>query len=142
MADAKRRTVDEAVQMMNRTPLFMTTLDDTDGAGGENVELEALRALAYEGTRADVARNFREQGNEHARLRRWADAKEFYDRAIVALGAPREDEEWAEISDERAELESERALAEACHVNRALCNLEKGMSSPSPLARTNAILNG
>jgi hypothetical protein len=37
----------------------MSTLDETDGAGDKNTELEALRALAYEGTRAEVVKNFR-----------------------------------------------------------------------------------
>lgn len=42
----------------------MTKLDETDGAGGENVELEALKALAYEGEPHEIAENFKKQGNE------------------------------------------------------------------------------
>ncbi|KAF2102064.1 TPR repeat protein-like protein [Rhizodiscina lignyota] len=125
MAESKRHTVDEVVQMMNRMPLFMTELDETDGEGGENVELEALKALAYEGTRAEVAQNFREQGNDQAKLKRWLDAREFYDKALAALKSPRKEEEWEEIKDEEVELNKEKEIAEACYTNRALCNLEK-----------------
>lgn len=70
---------------LNRHPLFMTTLDDTDGAGGSNPGLDALRSLAYEGTKAEVAENFRQQGNECAKAARWADAREFYTKALDVL---------------------------------------------------------
>lgn len=128
MVEHQRQTVDDLIKMMNRTPLFMTELDETDGEGGENLELEALKALAYEGTRAEIAQNFREQGNDQAKVKNWLDAKEFYDRALAALKAPRKDGEWKEIQDEKAELEKEKGIAELCYVNRALCNLEKRMS--------------
>lgn len=132
MASMKNQTADEILKEMNRVPLFMTTLDETDGEGGENVMLEALKALAYEGTRAEVAENFRQQGNDLAREKKWSDAKEFYDKAIAALKAPRKpqdpedhtDTEVVEI-DEEVEQKKERDIEEACYVNRALCNLEK-----------------
>ncbi|KAF2402593.1 TPR repeat protein-like protein [Trichodelitschia bisporula] len=121
-------TADEVVQMLNRTPLFMTSLDESDGAGGENIELEALKALAYEGSRADVAANFREQGNENARVRRWGVARGFYEQA---LGALRQERREGELVDEEGNLRSveeeekrERVLEEACWVNKALCELE------------------
>lgn len=124
MASAQNVTVDELVSEMNRIPLFMTSLDETDGGGGENIELEALKALAYEGTRAEVSQNFREQGNDLAREKRWADAREFYDKALAALKATRKPEELEEIQDEGLELLKEKAIAEACYINRGLCNLE------------------
>lgn len=127
----KIQTADEVLKEMNRIPLFMTTLDETDGEGGENAGLEALKALAYEGTRAEVAENFRQQGNDLARRKKWSDAKEFYDKAIAALKAPRKPqdaEDHANIEvveiDEETE-QKERDIEEACYVNRALCNLEK-----------------
>jgi len=134
MAEAKSLGVDELVKEMNRMPLFMTSLDDTDGKGGENVALEALKALAYEGTRAEIAENFRQQGNERARAKQWTDAKEFYDKAIAALrgpqNAPDPDAEGPDVInvelDEEEEAKKERATEEACYINRALCNLEKG----------------
>lgn len=133
MAEIKSQTADQVLEQMNRVPLFMTTLDESDGSGGENIELEALKALAYEGTRAEVAENFRQQGNECAREKKWVDAREFYDKAIAALKAPRkpQDAEEPEIAieaaevDEEAEAVKEKEIEEACYINRALCNLEK-----------------
>ena len=49
LAEFKDKTTDEVLAIANRMPFFMTKLDDTDGEGGENVQLEALKALAYEG---------------------------------------------------------------------------------------------
>ncbi|KAI9727249.1 MAG: hypothetical protein M1828_006868 [Chrysothrix sp. TS-e1954] len=67
---------------LNRTPLFMTTLDPTDGSTGTNPGLDALRALAYEGTPSEVARNFRTQGNECVSESRWGDARDFYTQGL------------------------------------------------------------
>jgi hypothetical protein len=137
MASARQHTSKEILEKLNRTPLFMTTLDETDGEGGENLELEAMRALAYEGTRAEVAANFKEQGNEHARAKHWDDAREYYSKALAALKGPRQkpvendqgEEEEVEMEvieiDEEAESKKEKELEEVCLVNRALCNLEK-----------------
>lgn len=135
MAEIKAKTADDMFKEMNRLPLFMTSLDDTDGEGGENVALEALKALAYEGTRAEVAENFRQQGNECARAKQWTDAKEFYDKAIAALRAPphvQDPEDGPRVVevevDEEAETKKEKEIEEVCYVNRALCNLEKSKS--------------
>ncbi|KAL6710588.1 HSP70/90 co-chaperone [Coniothyrium glycines] len=133
MADMKKLSVDEVVKEMNRMPLFMTNLDEADGEGGENVALEALKALAYEGTRAEIAENFRQQGNECARAKNWVDAKEFYNKALAALkgphGAPDPDADGPGVIevelDEEEEANKEKVIEEACYVNRALCNLEK-----------------
>lgn len=135
MARAKEIGVDELLAEMNRVPLFMTSLDETDGAEGENVHLEALKALAYEGTRAEIAQNFREQGTEVIKTsKRYADAREFYSKAITALRnpPPEPDPEQGpsviEI-DEEAEEKKEREIEEVCLVNRALCNLEMSSSA-------------
>jgi hypothetical protein len=136
MAEVKSQSADDLIKELNRLPLFMTTLDETDGEGGENVGLEALKALAYEGTKAEVAENFRQQGNDCARAKQWTDAKEFYDKALAALHGPKrapdveEGERVVEIEadaevDEEVEKEKEKKIEEACYVNRALCNLEK-----------------
>lgn len=114
-------------------PLFMTELDETDGDGGENLALEALKAMAYEGTRAEIAENFRQQGNDCARAKQWTDAKEFYDKAIAALKGPQNNPDpdaagpdVIEVElDEKEEEKKEKVIEEACYVNRALCNLEK-----------------
>ncbi|KAF2198387.1 TPR repeat protein-like protein [Delitschia confertaspora ATCC 74209] len=133
MAEMKSQSVDELFQEINRIPLFMTNLDETDGKGGENIELEAMKALAYEGTRAEIAENFRQQGNECARAKNWTDAKEFYNKAIAALKGPKKsqgediDESTMDVVevDEEVEAKKEKETEEACYVNRALCNLEK-----------------
>jgi hypothetical protein len=136
MAEIKSQSVDKVLEEMNRMPLFMTNLDETDGEGGVNDALEALKALAYEGTRAEIAENFRQQGNDHARVKQWTDAKEFYDKAIAALKGPQNnpdpDAEGPKVIevelDEAEEAAKEKATEEACYVNRALCNLEKSKS--------------
>lgn len=135
MAEIKSQSADKVLEEMNRLPLFMTSLDETDGEGGENVALEALKALAYEGTRAEIAENFRQQGNDSARAKQWTDAKEFYDKAIAALKGPRQPQDPEDVEDgpkvveievdEEDEAKKERETEEACYVNRALCNLEK-----------------
>ncbi|KAI4733408.1 TPR repeat protein-like protein [Aureobasidium sp. EXF-12298] len=134
MATARQYTADEMWQMLNKSPLFMTELDETGEDGGENIALEAIKALAYEGTRAENAASFREQGNENARLKRWKDAREFYDRALGALKLPqkRADAEEGDDDiehdlvelDEEEEARKEKEHEEASLVNRALCNLE------------------
>lgn len=133
MAEIQSQSVDELLKEMNRMPLFMTTLDETDGDGGENVALEALKAMAYEGTRAEIAENFRQQGNECARAKQWNDAREFYNKAIAALKGPQSnpdpDAQGPDVIevelDEEEEARKEKVIEEACYVNRALCNLEK-----------------
>lgn len=140
MASVRAHTADEILAMMNRTPLFMTDLESgaaPDEEGNENVMLEALRALQYEGTRAEVAGNFREQGNEMARQKYWKDGREFYDKGIAVIRSRgkkilREDGEemkYDEGEGDEVEIGKERVIEEACLANRALCNLELSMLS-------------
>jgi hypothetical protein len=136
MAEIKSQDFDTVLKEMNRMPLFMTNLDETDGEGGQNDALEALKALAYEGTRAEVAENFRQQGNDCARAKQWTDAKDFYDKALAALRGPQNNPDpdaqgpgVIEVElDEADEAKKEKITEEACYVNRALCNLEKSKS--------------
>ncbi|KAI4178466.1 MAG: hypothetical protein LQ346_007437, partial [Caloplaca aetnensis] len=124
MDSIRSYSADEIVRMMKKTPLFMTNLEERSGGdedNEENIELEALRALQYEGTRAEVAQGFKERGNEMVAEKRWKDAKEFYTKGILALRSPLK--EGAAVEDE-AEKAKERAVEEACYINRALCNLE------------------
>jgi hypothetical protein len=90
--------------------------------------LDALRALQYEGTRGEVALNFREQGNEAAKERNWRDAKEFYTKGIAVLNVKAEDDKWEKPTDLAKEKAMQREAREACYVNRALCNLELSKS--------------
>lgn len=84
--------------------------------------LDAIQAIQNEGTRGEVAQNYREQGNEAAREKRWVDAKEFYTKAIAVLQA--KVDKWDQPEDLAAEEKLKREVEEASFINRALCNLE------------------
>jgi hypothetical protein len=118
------QTVDEVAAELKKSPFFMTS--PSDALDGDNIEMEAIRALMYEGTRAEVAEGFRESGNELAKQKKWSDAKEFYTKGIVALREVRKESDPS--GDE--EDERERKVREACFVNRALCNLELSLFTP------------
>ncbi|KAL4867896.1 hypothetical protein BDV12DRAFT_170507 [Aspergillus spectabilis] len=122
MAAVESHTTDELADILNKTPLFMTDISKAGDEQGDNVMLDALRALQNEGTRGDVAQNFREQGNEAAREKRWADAKEYYTKGIAVLRS--KENKWDEPEDEAEEEKLRREVEEASYINRALCNLE------------------
>jgi hypothetical protein len=155
MAAVRSHTTDELAAIMNKTPLFMTDIDQAGDEGmffslffsshllsdillfnilpmlttqsradGENQMLDALIAMQNEGTRGDVAQNFREQGNEAAREKRWIDAKDFYTRAISVIFA--KVDKWEKPEDPDKEKKLLRQVEEASYINRALCNLELG----------------
>lgn len=100
-----------------------------------------MRALQYEGTRAEIAQGFRERGNEMAREKRWMDGKEFYTKGLAALKRPQQSQpdadknEKSTESDHEAEANKEEEVEEACYINRALCNLELRpcLAPPLPL---------
>ena len=81
-----------------------------------------MTALQNEGTRAEVAQNFREQGNEAAREKRWFDAKEFYTKCIAVVLA--KEDRWDQPSNLAEERNRLRQAEEASYINRALCHLE------------------
>lgn len=54
IAAVRNVTVDEFLKAMNKMPLFMTELDEQGMDGGDNLELEALKALVYEGEPDEV----------------------------------------------------------------------------------------
>ena len=121
LSEMKNQTVDEVAADLKRSPFFMTSLEDADDK--DNPELDAIRALMYEGTRAEIAEGFREQGNEMAKAKKWSDGKEQYSKGILALRVDRkEGDPTGEEEDKR-----EKMVLEACYVNRALCNLELRM---------------
>ena len=86
--------------------------------------IEALKAMQYEGTKSAIVQGFKDQGNECVKEKKWADAKEFYTKAIAILNA--KEGKWDEPKPEEVEEEQQKvtALREAVHVNRALCQLE------------------
>lgn len=83
--------------------------------------------MQNEGTRGEVAQNFREQGNEAAREKRWIDAKEFYTKSIAVLTA--KEDRWEKPEDPEQEKKVLKEVEEASYINRALCHLELGMVS-------------
>ena len=120
MAAMRNKSADEILKDLNKMPLFMTELEEND-------ELEAMRALAYEGTPAEVAQGFKERGNESFKEKGWKDAKEFYGKAIQVLLVEvrkRQESGKTETGDDAEEIKKEIGILEACLVNRAACHLE------------------
>ncbi|KAH8986297.1 hypothetical protein EDB92DRAFT_1949214 [Lactarius akahatsu] len=93
---------DERIASLDSLPLFMNSLpeDPTD-----NVALSALQSLAHEGTPDEIAQNFKEQGNEYFRGKRYREALGFYTQGVDAKP-------------------EDGKLREALLLNRAACNLE------------------
>ncbi|KAI1381797.1 TPR-like protein [Hypoxylon crocopeplum] len=122
-AMTSKKTVDEVVAELKKTPFFMTELEEND-------DTEAFKALAYEGTPLEVATDFKDHGNECFRTRRWADAKEFYTKGVLVLAAEERKRARGEQSVEEKEKEGEedvkaqRSMLESLYVNRAACHLE------------------
>ncbi|CAJ2502140.1 Uu.00g049930.m01.CDS01 [Anthostomella pinea] len=129
---AEKKTVDEVVADLKKTPFFMTELEEND-------ETEAFKALAYEGTPLENAVEFKERGNECFVAKRWADAKEFYTKGVLILAAEerarKQDRELASAAkkadpatklskEEAEEVDKQRAVLESLYVNRAACHLE------------------
>ncbi len=119
MAALKNKSTDEILADLNKTPLFMTTLEEND-------DLEALKALAYEGTPLEVAQGFKERGNESFREKGWRDAKEFYEKGIQVLLIEVRKRQKGEIEEkvDEEEVKKEIGVLEQCLVNRAACHLE------------------
>ncbi|EXJ67620.1 uncharacterized protein A1O5_08966 [Cladophialophora psammophila CBS 110553] len=117
------KSFEEIAQDMSKTPLFMNSLDAAANDDGENIMLEAIKALQHEGTKADVAQGFKERGNEMVAEKKWKDAKEFYTKGIAVL-ADNDEERWDKAEDQTAEEKLRVLLNEQLHVNRARCNLE------------------
>jgi tetratricopeptide repeat protein 4 len=134
-ADMPRQTIDELVADLRTSPLFMNELDP------DSEQVQALQALAFEGTPLENSLSFKDQGNECFTARRHADAREFYTKGIDLL-APLErkrrkgektthmepvegdDEREVEVEDDDDEIAKQRATLEALYVNRAACALE------------------
>lgn len=92
----------EKMAAMEKLPLFTKSLggEDTD-----NVAMQALQSLAYEGTPDEIATNFKEQGNDYFKGKRYREAAGFYTQGIDANP-------------------TDNVLLEALLCNRAACNLE------------------
>lgn len=115
------KTFEEALSDLSSTPLFMTSLKDAGGE--ENIGLEALRALQYEGTKSEASQNFKEQGNECVQVKQWSDAREFYNKGIAVL-LDKNEARWEQPEDPVQEQKKCLLLSEQLYSNRARCNLE------------------
>ncbi|CAB16559.1 Hsp70/Hsp90 co-chaperone cns1 [Schizosaccharomyces pombe] len=102
--NTKNKNAEEMFNELNKVPFFMQSLEDVGDESENNVQLDALKALAYEGEPHEVAQNFREHGNECFASKRYKDAEEFYTKALAQ-----------KCGDKDIEI--------ACYSNRAACNL-------------------
>ncbi|RDW79512.1 TPR repeat protein [Coleophoma cylindrospora] len=116
MAAARNKSGAEILAELNKSPLFMTDLEEND-------DVEALKALAYEGTPLEVAVGFKERGNESFKEKRWADAKEFYTKGITVLLAEVRKRQRGELEKGEDDAEQVKVLEQSL-VNRAACHLE------------------
>ncbi|CUM66114.1 uncharacterized protein PRCAT00003770001 [Priceomyces carsonii] len=105
LSELSNKTSKEVMEELNRLPFFMTELDETDGAGGENTNLEALKSLAYDGEPDEIATNFKNQGNDCYKAKQYKNAVEYYTKGLdIECG----------VED----------IDKALYLNRAACNLE------------------
>lgn len=105
LAQLSDKSVDDVMEELNRSPFFMTKLDESDGSGGQNMELEALKALAYDGEPQEIAENFKNQGNGQFKIKQYKAAIEYYNKGIaIDLDDPK--------------------IMTSLYLNRAACNLE------------------
>ncbi|KAF3055936.1 Hsp70/Hsp90 co-chaperone cns1 [Daldinia childiae] len=114
-----KKSIDEIVADLKKTPFFMTELEEND-------QTEAFKALAYEGTPLENGSEFKERGNECFREKRWADAKEFYTKGVLILAAEErkrvKGEHDPEVKEE--EVQEQKRVLESLYINRAACHLE------------------
>ncbi|CUA76725.1 hypothetical protein RSOLAG22IIIB_02194 [Rhizoctonia solani] len=105
------------------TPLFMR--DISSGKEGEasehdQITLAALQSLIHEGDPEEIASNFKDQGNEYFKSRRFREAMGFYTQGVEALTIQSIDGK-PKIVDVQ---EKDRPLYNALLLNRAAANLE------------------
>lgn len=105
LSDMAQKSTQDIMDEINRLPFFMNELDESDGQGGENVGLEALKSLAYDGEPDEIATNFKNQGNDCFKTKQYKDAVEFYTKGLDMDCGVNE-------------------INVALYINRAACNLE------------------
>ncbi|SCZ88584.1 BZ3500_MvSof-1268-A1-R1_Chr2-1g04506 [Microbotryum saponariae] len=102
------------------TPLFMQALpsdgalNDASGANTGQNTLAALQALAYDGSPSEIAEEFRNQGNQLFKQRKFKDAIGFYSRALDELGQDLSVEEKRTLWSNRAAANLELANYGSC----------------------------
>lgn len=124
MALHSSMTTAEILADLNKSPLFMTELEDND-------DIAALQALDYEGSALENSAGFKERGNECFKVRGYADAREFYAKGVALLAAEERKRACGEttrnpddgVADSPADVAAQRALLASLHLNRAACHL-------------------
>jgi tetratricopeptide (TPR) repeat protein len=121
----KKQTFEEIMADLNKSPLFMTDLEE------DNDDIAALQALSYEGTPLENGGDFKIRGNECFKVRGYVDAREFYTKGIQILFAEERKRARGEVTtspegieDSAEEIAGQRGTLEALYVNRAACHLE------------------
>ncbi|KAM3521524.1 hypothetical protein NHJ13051_006173 [Beauveria bassiana] len=124
MAINSGKTTAEILADLNKSPLFMTELEEND-------DIAALQALDYEGSALENSADFKERGNECFKVRGYTDAREFYTKGVVLLAAEERARGRGEVTkspdgvvDGPDEIAAQRAMLASLYLNRAACNLE------------------
>ncbi|KAH7344996.1 hypothetical protein B0J17DRAFT_763718 [Rhizoctonia solani] len=109
--------------VFDTTPLFMREIPTgKDGEASETDQntLAALQSLIHEGDPEEVASNFKDQGNEYFKSRRFREAMGFYTQGVEALTIQSVDGKPKIVEVQ----EKDRPLYNALLLNRAAANLE------------------
>ncbi|OAX39042.1 40S ribosomal protein S7 [Rhizopogon vinicolor AM-OR11-026] len=102
LPQAAESSFEEKMAALESTPLFMKSLPSEES---DDPVIQALQSLAFEGTPDEIAQNFKEQGNDYFKGKRYREALDFYTQGIDAKP-------------------SDPSLHEVLLCNRAACNLE------------------
>ncbi|KAG8218358.1 40S ribosomal protein S7 [Butyriboletus roseoflavus] len=94
--------LEETLASLESLPLFMKSLPNE---GSDDVALQALQSLIYDGTADEIAHSFKKQGNDYFKGKRYREAIGFYTQGLDANP-------------------TDSALQEALYCNRSACNLE------------------
>lgn len=119
------------------------------------MELEAIRALQYEGSRAEVALGLKERGNEMVHAKHWKDGRDLYTQALKVLHESVQGQQSSENPkpselalepkpENEVDALQESTIEVACYTSRALCNLELSkalLTTPSNQVRSPFILS-
>ncbi|KAF7971044.1 hypothetical protein HWV62_22171 [Athelia sp. TMB] len=95
-------SLDDKLKEFDNVPLFMKSLPSE---GGDDTLVNAIQSLIYEGHPDEIAQNFKTQGNDYFKGKRYREAMGFYTQGLEAKP-------------------TDPVLSEALLCNRAACNLE------------------
>lgn len=122
LSDFKYKNVDDFVTDLKKMPFFMTELDDVNDE--DNAELEALKAMSYEGKPHEIADNFKTQGNDCYKVKKYKDAVDYYTQAITVQIEGSIDKKFDSEEERKVEADLLKTVQIAAYSNRAACNLE------------------